>query len=115
MNAQGKHSSAVRGASRLRSSSLQQAFAGALTAMLVVASAEAASKPVAQPAPTVAKSGYREVAQPFIEQHCAGCHGEKKAKAGFRIDLLGADFAAAKVADQWKEVVDRINAGEMPP
>lgn len=58
---------------------------------------------------------FREVAQPFIEKNCLECHGEKKAKAGFRIDQLGADFGGAKVADQWKEVIDRINAGEMPP
>ncbi len=59
--------------------------------------------------------GFREIAQPFIEKSCLECHGEKKAKAGFRIDLLGSDFSAAKVAEQWKEVIDRINAGEMPP
>jgi hypothetical protein len=58
---------------------------------------------------------FRELAQPFIEKNCLDCHGEKKAKAGFRIDQLGTDFAGAKVADQWKEVIDRINAGEMPP
>ncbi len=59
--------------------------------------------------------GFREIAQPFIEKGCLDCHGEKKAKAGFRIDLLGTDFSAPKVAEQWKEVIDRINAGEMPP
>ncbi len=59
--------------------------------------------------------GFRELAQPFIQQHCLSCHGEKKAQAGFRIDLLEADFAKPKVAEQWKEVIDRINAGEMPP
>ena len=63
----------------------------------------------------MAAKEYGKVARPFIEQHCLECHGEKKAKAGFRIDLLGADFTAAKVAEQWKEVIDRINAGEMPP
>ena len=61
------------------------------------------------------RRGTRRWRRPFIEHHCLGCHGEKKAKAGFRIDLLGADFAAARVADHWKEVIDRINAGEMPP
>src|SRR5437870_4051302 len=60
-------------------------------------------------------SGYAEIAQPFIDQNCMTCHGPKKAKAGFRIDLIGADFSAPKVAEQWKEVIDRINAGEMPP
>ena len=62
-----------------------------------------------------AEAGFRQIAQPFIEKSCLECHGEKKAKAGFRIDLLGSDFSAAKVAEQWKEVIDRINAGEMPP
>jgi mono/diheme cytochrome c family protein len=60
-------------------------------------------------------NGFREAALPFVEQHCLACHGEKKAQAGFRIDLLGSDFKAAKAAEQWKEVIDRINAGEMPP
>src|SRR5438105_1857817 len=61
------------------------------------------------------ETGYTTAARPFIEQHCMSCHGPAKAKAGFRIDLLGADFSAPKVAEQWKEVIDRINAGEMPP
>jgi len=70
---------------------------------------------MAQGAPKdVVPVGYREVALPFIEQHCLACHGAKKAKAGFRIDLLGADFSKANVAEHWKEVIDRINAGEMP-
>jgi mono/diheme cytochrome c family protein len=58
---------------------------------------------------------YRTTLQPFLAQHCLGCHGPKTAKAGYRIDLLGTDFAAPQVAEQWKEVMDRINAGEMPP
>ena len=28
--------------------------------------------------------GFREIAQPFIAKNCLDCHGEKKAKAGFR-------------------------------
>jgi mono/diheme cytochrome c family protein len=82
--------------------------------LLALSALEAA--PIA-PAAELAKvsPAFREVAQPFIEKNCLDCHGEKKAKAGFRIDLLGTDFGGAKVADQWKEVIDRINAGEMPP
>jgi len=60
-------------------------------------------------------AGFDDAARPFIEKNCVSCHGEKKAKAGFRIDLLGSNLAAPKVAEQWKEVIDRINAGEMPP
>lgn len=62
-----------------------------------------------------AAPGFQDVARPFIQQHCIGCHGEKKAQAGFRIDLLTADFAKPRMAEHWKEIIDRINAGEMPP
>lgn len=87
----------------------------ALLSLLAVLSTGKAAPP--SPASEAAKltPAFREVALPFIEQNCLECHGEKKAKAGFRIDQLGTDFAGAKVADQWKEVIDRINAGEMPP
>ncbi len=85
---------------------------GALVLALVGVGVGAAGGPkdVAPAAP-----GFQEVARPFIQQHCMECHGPKKAQAGFRIDLLTADFAAPKMAEHWKEVIDRINAGEMPP
>ena len=74
---------------------------------------------VAEPADAqqtaTAPQGYEEIAKPFFQQHCLGCHGAAKAKAGYRIDLIGTDFSAATVAEHWKEVIDRINAGEMPP
>lgn len=62
-----------------------------------------------------ASPGFKETARPFIEQHCLSCHGEKKAQAGFRIDLLSGDLTVPKMAEQWKEVIDRVGAGEMPP
>lgn len=82
---------------------------GALTALLIGTMTVGAPKDVA-PA-----QGYREVALPFLEQHCLKCHGAKSAKAGLRIDLVVAEFAKPKSAEQWKEILDRINAGEMPP
>ncbi len=69
----------------------------------------------AQPPAAPAPNGYAEIAKPFIKQHCVGCHGAATTKAGYRIDLIGTDFSAATVADHWKEIIDRINAGEMPP
>jgi hypothetical protein len=59
-------------------------------------------------------SDFDDIVQPYLKQHCLECHGEK-AKAGYRVDQLGSDFKVAHVADQWKEVIDRINAGDMPP
>ncbi len=56
-----------------------------------------------------------KIVQPFIENHCMDCHDASTARAGFRIDLLTDDFTAGNNAGQWKEVMDKINAGEMPP
>ncbi len=53
--------------------------------------------------------------QPFLTGHCIRCHGPKRANAGFRIDQLLTDFQAPTVAERWKEVVDMINLGVMPP
>jgi hypothetical protein len=52
---------------------------------------------------------------PFLKQHCYSCHDARKAKAGFRIDKLGTDFLSGKTADEWHEVSNQINSGEMPP
>lgn len=52
---------------------------------------------------------------PFLKQHCYSCHDAKKAKAGFRIDELGTDFLSGTAADDWHEVINSINSGEMPP
>ena len=54
-----------------------------------------------QPVASIPK-GYEEITKLFIKQHCLSCHGAEKAKAGYRIDLIGTDFSAATVADHWK-------------
>lgn len=56
----------------------------------------------------------REI-QPYLEEHCVRCHGEKKQRGDFRLDHLTADFDARENAAAWIEVRDRINLGEMPP
>ncbi len=56
-----------------------------------------------------------KMASTFIESHCVDCHDADSARAGFRIDLLTSDFTAGNNAGQWKEVMDKINSGEMPP
>lgn len=51
----------------------------------------------------------------FIDAHCMDCHDVDTARAGFRIDMLNDDFTSGNTAGQWKEVMDKINSGEMPP
>ena len=62
----------------------------------------------------VDQATYDKVVKPYLAQHCLECHGEA-AKAGYRVDRLTIDFTAPTTAEHWKEVIDRINAGEMPP
>lgn len=57
---------------------------------------------------------YDERVLPFLKEYCWQCHDEKTAKAGFRVDDLGTDFLAGKMADRWREAVDQINLGKMP-
>ena len=51
----------------------------------------------------------------FLEQHCVRCHGPKKEKGDLRIDQLSRDFKVGLDGSQWGEIVEKINAGEMPP
>ena len=51
----------------------------------------------------------------ILEGHCVRCHGEAQQKGGLRVDTLTRDFANPRTAVLWTEVMDRMNAGEMPP
>ena len=82
--------------------------------VLLLAGALTGGPPTAAATPPE-KSVFEKSVRPFLTQHCLECHGEKQAKAGYRIDLLGADFTAADTAEQWQEVIDRLSTGEMPP
>lgn len=62
-----------------------------------------------------AKAEFDQRAQPFLEQHCNRCHGEKKQKGELRLDTLSRDLAGGGSTAKWAEVMDRISSGEMPP
>ncbi len=66
----------------------------------------------ASPAP---EDAFARNVRPFLEQHCFACHGESLAKAGLRLDVLPADFAAVDKARLWARVLDRLEVGDMPP
>ena len=53
--------------------------------------------------------------EPFLRQHCIKCHGEKKQKGELRLDTLSRDFTQPGVAGRWHDVIEKVNAGEMPP
>lgn len=51
----------------------------------------------------------------FLEKHCLRCHGPDKVERDLRIDQLSRDFKGGADGHLWAEIVERINAGEMPP
>ncbi len=60
--------------------------------------------------PLLAADPFQETVQPYLRQHCAGCHGEKNPAAGFSVQSLSADKP-----DRWEQIARRIRSGEMPP
>ena len=53
--------------------------------------------------------------EPFLNKHCVRCHGPEKVERDLRIDRLSRDFRTGGDGHLWVEIVERINAGEMPP
>ncbi|QDS94669.1 hypothetical protein FF011L_34490 [Roseimaritima multifibrata] len=51
----------------------------------------------------------------FLTQHCNRCHGPEADEGEVRLDQLSRDFSSGVDAQHWGEVIERINAGQMPP
>lgn len=79
------------------------------TSLLAVMIWLASSSRAAEPA------GFDDAVKPFLQKYCLRCHNDQKQKGEFRLDTLARDFADAKAAQQWEEVIFRMNSGEMPP
>jgi len=56
-----------------------------------------------------------ERVRPLFQKHCYSCHGAAKAKGKLRIDQLNPDLDKGNDGDHWREVMDRLNFGDMPP
>ena len=61
-------------------------------------------------------AGYGQLIVPFLNRHCLKCHGPDVQEADFRVDQqLPNDFLTRSVAEKWSEVLNMLNAGDMPP
>lgn len=101
---------------RILCTSFSLALLGFVFVLLLQSDAaiEAADGPANGPGDAQA-AGYEQHVLPFLKRHCFECHNEQQAKAGYRIDLIGTNFSTATVAEHWKEILDRVTSGEMPP
>ncbi len=90
----------------LRKSILQSRLAGA--ALAVAACVTSWTAGAAAVAPNVETSA-------FLKEHCLRCHGPEKSKGDLRLDLLDADFSKPGAYERWRDIVSRVQSGEMPP
>ena len=92
------------------------ASSGAWLLCLFVALAFVARPATAAEAKTEAvPSRFPEQVNQFFSTHCLACHGPEKQKGKFRIDTLSQDLVSGPHGDDWHEVLDALNLGEMPP
>ena len=51
----------------------------------------------------------------FVGKHCVACHGKEKQKANLALHTVRDDRALLRGAKHWREVVEMVVSGEMPP
>ena len=71
-------------------------------------------KPAAGPQYAGGMSFHRTV-QPVLDKHCIKCHGPSKPKGNLRLDMLKWTPTDESNVEVWQAIIDRVEAGEMPP
>lgn len=51
----------------------------------------------------------------FLKTHCVRCHGAEESKGDLRLDTLSFSATKSESVGIWQAIVDRVDAGEMPP
>ena len=52
---------------------------------------------------------------PFLNQHCARCHGADDQQGQVRVDTLDREIVDNDTAQRWQDLLDVLNSGDMPP
>jgi len=90
----------------------------ALLALLLLISLMGSRPGLAQPPEPTAddlKQRFNQTVLPFVARYCTGCHGEEKPAAQLRLDLYPDLDSLARHPQTWREVRERLTAGDMPP
>ncbi len=53
--------------------------------------------------------------QPFLAAYCVDCHGPETQMAGQRFDALDGSLQTRAAREQWRSIVGKLRALEMPP
>ncbi len=90
---------------------------GGLCAGLIVAVLAGSGASRGEDAFVPDNEGYKTTVVPFFRAHCAECHVGEKPEGEFSIARkhLGTDFTDPVFRGKWREIVNVLNAHEMPP
>lgn len=58
---------------------------------------------------------FAQVVAPFVQEHCAACHGADRPKAKLSLTRFQSAEQARAAPETWRKVRERLAAGEMPP
>jgi hypothetical protein len=61
------------------------------------------------------QGGFDKAVAPFLKKHCVQCHGPQKKKADLVLHVYKDDKSLLKDRKVWQNVLQLVNAGEMPP
>ena len=64
--------------------------------------------------PAKVQEAFRKSMGPLLKTYCFKCHGEKKPKAGIRVDFLDGSVAVKDVR-HWEVIRKQLREEEMPP
>ena len=53
--------------------------------------------------------------EPFFEKYCYNCHDADTEKGDFNLEDFSRKISNAVDAEHWQNLIDQMNAGEMPP
>ena len=53
--------------------------------------------------------------EPFFEKYCYNCHDADSEKGDLNLEVLNRKISNATDAAHWQDILDQMNAGEMPP
>jgi mono/diheme cytochrome c family protein len=70
--------------------------------------------PAAEPAGDLNKQ-YESSIRPLLATYCVGCHGKEKVEAELNLATFATAADVAKGHQTWQIVLERLEAGEMPP
>ena len=61
------------------------------------------------------REGYQKQIVPFMDQFCLSCHDEDVQKGDVRFDTIDNDIVAGADVTLWRDILHRLETGEMPP